>query len=116
MRPSQMVSAVVPDMFYFLQWFSETSHSRSFLSSSVCQLGVETQVTLELMCEEWQHLCQPESLNDSMEPNTPFTTPTATNEVHPHRTFYEQEINVYDVKLLRFGGASTKATSVTLSP
>lgn len=44
-----------------------------------------------------------------------LTTPTATNQVHTHQTFYEQEISIYYVKSLRFGNVSIKAAGVTLS-
>lgn len=44
--------------------FTKTSHIPSFLSSPICQLDVETQVTLESLRWGWQRLGLPESLND----------------------------------------------------
>lgn len=46
----------------------------------------------------------------------PLTTPATTNQVDPHQTFYEQEINTCYVKSLAFDDASNKATNVTLLP
>lgn len=69
-RPSQIVSAVILDVFHFLKWFSETSHSPSFLSSPSASWVLRPRWPWS-WCIREQHLCQPASLSDPREPNTP---------------------------------------------
>ena len=100
-RPSQIGSAVIFDVFHFWSSSQRLLTVRLFSPPrlpagcwdpgdlGVHALGVAAPLST----------CVPEWLQGA---KTPFTTPTPTRE-ESHQTSCDQEINVYDVKSLRLG-------------